>query len=264
MIEIRKRKVTRLISETEFKKLKKLEPFATYRQMAKSVNFGFLFGMASMTFAANTLETSWGQEQVDKFIEDYNLYDKKFEIAQNFPDAEPTFWAYVAVADYIRSTFFKSYPGLMNRIERNKEIGERTGYIRSYHGAIRRVPMLLMKGKDDDKKEIANMYNICANTTIQNDEACKILGCMIDFQNWCKENNIKSYMYGMIHDSVDLVIYRDEVKLVVNKLREIFERQEDWQKGVPLAVDITICDLAAGDHYKGGLEWKQYFRKHNL
>lgn len=227
-------------------------------------NFGFLFGMAAITFAANTLETTWTQQQADDFIEEFDLYDKKFELAKKFPNSEPTFWSYLAVADYIRNAFFKSYPGLMERIERNKEIGEREGYVRSIHGGIRRVPVLLMKGRDDDRREIAGLYNICANTTIQNDEACKIMGCMVEFQTWCDENNIKSYMYGMVHDSVDLVIYKDELKLVIDKVREIFEKQESWQKGIPLAIDIIIGDLASGDHYKGGLEWKQYFKKNNL
>ena len=255
----------RPITEIEFKRLRQKDNiYDVYRQMAKAVNFGFLFGMASITFAETTLSVKWTQEQVDDFIEEFQLYDKKFNIAKKYKDVEPKMWGYITVADYIRDQFFKTYKGLADRIERNKQIGEEQGYVRSYHGAIRRTPVLMLKGKDEDRKEVAGLYNILANTTIQNDEACKVMGCMVDFQIWKEANNIKSYIQGMVHDSVDFIIWDNEMKEVIAKIKEIFERMEPWQKGVPLTVDIVIADPREGEYYKGGVDWRKYFKEHNL
>ena len=68
----------------------------------------------------------------------------------------------------------------------------------------------------------------------------------------------------MVHDSVVFIIWDNEMKEVIAKIKEIFERMEPWQKGVPLTVDIVIADPREGEYYKGGVDWRKYFKEHNL
>jgi hypothetical protein len=105
-----------------------------------------------------------------------------------FPDVSHTTCGYYAVADYIREEFFKTYPGLLKRIEDRFILACENGYVRSVHGAIRRLPILHWMGQDEDRKEVAGLKNIASNTTIQNDEAVRVGTSMERFE---RENPTK-------------------------------------------------------------------------
>lgn len=220
-----------------------------------------LFGMHAVTFAKASLKPNWSDAQAEKFIEENDLYDLKFAVAQKYKNDSPEDWNYIAAAEYIRSQYFKTYPGLMRRIENYRKFAKEHGYIRSIHGAIRHTPVLGLRGDDDDRKEIAGLDNIAVNTTIQNDEACRVMPSIEIFENWLDENNMKSYTFGTVHDSADMAIHKDEIEIVLPKIHEIFEREESWQQGIPLTVDIKIADLNRGEHYKGGLKEKAFLKR---
>lgn len=264
---IQHRTVKRTISLEEFKKFHEIEqePFESFRQNAKGANFSLLFGMVAVSFARTSIIPNWTDEQIEQFIADNDLYDDdaKFKIASSnaFKSLPPEQWGYITVADYIRTHFFKSYPGLMERIEEYRKFATENGYVRSIHGAIRRFPHLLMSGADDDRKELAGYLNMAVNSTIQNDEACRVMSCITEFVNWRNANHIKSYIYGTVHDSVDFVIFDNEVDVVVPKIHEIFEKMEPWQKQVPLTVELKLADLTRGEHYKGGLKEKAFLKR---
>lgn len=245
---------TRTINEKEFKRLKKIEPFATYRQDSKGLNFGLLFGMSAKTYSATRLETNWTFEQCEDFIDEHDLRDKKFEIAKFYKDADPKLWSYYTVSTYFRDTFFKAYKGLMTRINDRRDEGKEFGFVRSIHGAIRHTLPLMFEGKSDNKREIANFLNIAANTDIQNDEACRVMPAIVEFNNAMKKKGYKSRIIGTVHDSVDFYIYKPEIaKLYKEDLMPIFEKMEDWQSGIPLTVELTVVDLLKqGAHYKHG------------
>ena len=262
-MEIQKRTVHRRITEQEFLRLKNLEPFATYRQDAKPINFGFIFGMSFRKFSMSVLETNWKYERVQQFIKEKNLYENVEKMAERFSDQDAKTCEYWAVSNYIRTQYFESYPGLMERITRNKAFAIDNGYIRSFHGAIRRVPMMLFAfnedgkmRKDENAKEIANLINITANSTIQTDE---VVTAMIRINEWCTENGIESRIVGMVHDSIDFyVAKREDAPKVLQHMKEVFEKEEAWQKGLPILTDITVCDLNNPDHYyKHGTDMKK-------
>jgi len=149
----------------------------------------------------------------------------------------------------------------MQRIEDYRTFAKENGYVRSHHGAIRHVPVLGLFGTDDDRKELAGLLNIVVNTTIQNDEACRVMPSIEAFETWAEEGGYQSYVYGTVHDSADIIIHRDEIDIVLNKVHEIFERYEPWQKGIPLTIDIKIADLTKGEYYKGGLKEKAFLKR---
>ena len=82
MLKIQKRTVHRQITEEEMLKLKETTPFSGFRRDAKGVNFGFIFGMSHRTFASRNLQLNWTSDRVDAFIEERNLFDKKWEFAK--------------------------------------------------------------------------------------------------------------------------------------------------------------------------------------
>lgn len=271
MLTIKKHTIKRKITLDEFMKLKKDEhsPFMQMRQDAKQINFGYIFGMTASTFATRTLETDWSEEQADKYIRENNLRELKDKIINKYPHEEPLMWKMITCAEDIRNRFFKTYPGLMKRIDRERAFALEHGYVRCWHGACRRIPELYFMKKgdsgrptgDDTKlygKLIGNLFNIAANTSIQNLEAVYVMGAISEIHQWLKDNNMKSYIFGSVHDSIDFCIHKDEVEAVCKEMLKVccITIQD-----MPLDIDISVADLTKGEIYKGGGKWKNYVKK---
>ena len=62
------------ISEEQLLEIKASEPFASYRQNAKQLNFLLLFGGSPKIFAENALITKWTPGQIADYIRDNDLY----------------------------------------------------------------------------------------------------------------------------------------------------------------------------------------------
>lgn len=283
MLQIKKHTIKRKITLEEFMKLKKDEAgrpgrpheektFAQMRQDAKGINFSFLFGAVASTFARRSLEVDWTEEQADSYIRDYKLRDLKDKIIARYPREEPIMWKYITCASDIRSKFFKTYPGLMTRIERERAFALEHGYVRCWHGVCRRIPELFFMSKNekgrlngDDEKLygmlVGNLLNIAANTGIQNLEAVHVMPAITQLHTWLTENNMKSYIWGSVHDSIDFVIHEDEVEAVCKKMLEVCRTNI---QGMPLDIEITISDLMQGEYYKGGGDWKRYIDKEKI
>ncbi len=250
----------RQITQREFIRLKKLEPFEGFRQASKGLNFGLLFGMSYRTYSQSRLETNWTLEQCDAFIDEHDLIDSKWEIAKFFKNEDPKIWSYYTVSKYFRDMFFKTYPKLLKRIDWRRAEAGKYGFVRSYHGALRHTLPMRFEGKDDSKKEIAGYMNIAANTDIQNDEACRVMSSITMFNEQAKKLGLKSRIIGTIHDSVDFIIHKDELQKVYKEIiLPIFERDEAWQKGIKLTTDMTIVNLQKeGQYFKHGKDVSEY------
>jgi DNA polymerase I-like protein with 3'-5' exonuclease and polymerase domains len=263
MIEIKR--VHRILrDEKEFKKYKSIAPFEGIRQVAKSANFSLLFGAAPHTFMRNTLEPMWSSAQAEDFIKVKKLDDLKEKLINGYVKKQrpiPENIDYLTCSTYIRDTFFKKYPGLLYRIERNKELVETQGYTRTFHGVIRRLPLMLLTGVDDDIKEISGWVNIAANSPIQSLEVMKVMPALVKINRWFRRMGYKSRVWGTVHDSVDFYLYRPELKYTIPKIYEIFEEQETWQKDVPLSIDLHIADPLKGEIYHGGKDAKKLLKE---
>ena len=263
---IAKRTINRKITEQEFIRLRKgdVEPFATYRQESKEFNFGILFGMSYKKFSQAVLEIKWGLERALQFIVDKGLEADVDVMKDRYPDIEPKLWSYYACAQYIRNNFFETYKGLMKRIKRNEEYGKTIGYVRSVAGTIRRFPLLSLATneegkwrKDENIKEMAGEVNTCANTDIQSLEVFTIAPAML---NWYHNKNYeKAYFIGTVHDSVDMLVLKEGALQTLEELKEIFEQEYEWQKGIKMPVDFVIVDFNNPKHYmKHGWSLKEF------
>jgi len=251
-----------LRDEKEFKKYKNYKPFEDIRQVAKSANFSLLFGASANTFMSNTIEPMWALQQAEDFIRTKDLYSLQDTLIQYYVDKNRpipySIIPYLTCATFIRNTFFQKYKGLMERIERNKELVEQQGYTRTYHGVIRRLPLLMIKGKDDEYKEISNWNNISSNSEIQSLEVATILPSLTKISRWFRRMGLKSRVWGTVHDSVDFYLHKAELDIVIPKIYEIFEIHEVWQKGIPLTIDLKIADYKKGMVYHSGVTANKY------
>ncbi len=265
---ITRKTVKRIITESEFLRMKKLEPFFSLRQDSKAISFGFLFGSSYKKFSSTSLEPKWDITRVDAYIKENKLEANIPIMTDKHPDIEPILWKYYVVAQDIRTTFFNTYKGLMERIKRNEVLGKTQGYIRSYHGCIRRVPLLSLSTtgdgrwrKGDSMKEMAGLVNICANTDIQSLEICILALAMTQ---WNKLYNDKAMMIGTVHDSVDFVMNRDGATTTIELIREVFEHEEDWQLGVKFLIEFVIADMdneEVDHYYKHGYSYEKFIDK---
>lgn len=245
-----------------------MEPFDIFRQLSKNVNFSFLFGASYKRFSSGVLETSWTPERVRAFVKDKNLEDKLPDMRIKHESVHEDFIYYYVASEFIRTNFFKTYPGLEARIKRNEALAKEHGYIRSYHGGVRRVPLLMWctdptnidertnkprVRKDEDFKEMAGLINITANTSIQNDEVCDM---NMAITRWVEDDDCfaTAPIFGMVHDSSDFYIKRNRFDEMLKKIQEVFElRDEEWQDTLSFLIEGAVVDFTKeGDYYKNG------------
>lgn len=257
MLKITKRTEHREITVEEFAKMKSAKPYKSWRQTGKTCNFLLIFGGSAMIFSEQAIEINWTSEQCEEYIKEN---DCKFEIEdvkrkyRGISDEELPF---VVVATKIRTNFFKGYPGLMERIDREKAFACKHGYVRSIFGHTRKEIELMLQGEWDKRNlsgMLRNIANISANTEIQNMEASITKRVMYEFQMWLKEHDYKTRLMNEIHDSIDLYLYKKEASIVLPKLKELCERDliELSSSPIKLKVDCEISDITKGQYYKGG------------
>ena len=270
-MKITKTKVRRKISLDDFMRLKKDGGvFENTRYNAKSVNFSFLFGATAGTFAKTKLALNWTEQDADTYIEQNNLYELKDKIISRHMRESPVMWKYITCATDIRNKFFQTYPGLMERITRERAFALDRGYIRCWHGPVRRIPELFLmskndKGKpngDDQKiygKMLGTMLNQAANTSIQNFEAVLVMGAIAKVGDELEKRNLKTKMFNSVHDSIDLYLHKSEVQEVHDILVKACETPTELTYEMPQEIDMDITDLQDSKmYYKKGKDWKNF------
>lgn len=258
----------REITEEEFRRQKGVEPYATMRQAAKGENFLLIFGGSAKVLSDQALETAWSEEQCDEYIFN-NHCESELERARLMYKGEPEEkLKNIAVCMRLRENFFKGYPGLWNRIGREKEYAAKHGFCRTSFGKIRNMIELNLRDEDDEKTMsgiLRSLENISSNHPAQNSEACIRGRSQFETQEWFIRNNMKSATWNEIHDSADFWIHKTELHDALSHIKHIFERRipefgDDW---VPLVADCEVSDLKKGDYFKGGrdpinwgVDWK--------
>jgi len=245
----------REITEEEFIKQKSYSQFEELRQLGKATNFLMIFGGSPKVFVETALDTQWSFSQAKQFIENNNLQQLEDVIKERYVKESPRMNALLTVATFIRNEFFSLYKGLARRIEHNRDFAKNSGYVRSIFGATRKLIEELLRGSYDEREHSAmlrNLDNVCANTDIQNFEASVVNLGMIEIDEWLEATGKKSKLWNNVHDSVDMYVHKSELFEVCAKAEEILTKERPELKGVPLAVDFTVCDLRDGDYYKHG------------
>lgn len=262
---ISKRVEHREITLDEFKKQKGYGDYKKYRQMAKSINFSILFGGSESVLSEMALEVNWSIEDVNNYIKEFDCYRELDEVKEKYKKFSSERQLYIAAASKMRKNFFASYPGLLERCDRELKYAQEHGYCRSVFGGTRNFIELMLCGTYDKKNEPArmrNLGNIAKNYLAQQLEACIRGRAMREMQDWLEKNNYKSRVWNEIHDSIDYWLHKSEAQDVLAHIKHVEERKipelmENW---IPLPADCEISDLNAQEHnyYKGGASAESY------
>ena len=255
------------VSVKDFISKKGEMPYKYYRQKAKSLNFGMLFGSSAFSVAKETLEKEWTLKEVKEYCREHNLVPKVSDLYSRAKSNDGSdfgagvtyeFCYYWAAATDIRKKFFETYPGLEKYIKSQVAFAEEYGYVQSAFGAIRRLPQLLYKGKDDRQTHIKNLQNIAVNSPVQNFEIVLIGKTMVRLGEHTRTNGLKSFNIGQVHDSIVSQTHRNEAQLIKNIAEEAFSEDIPENNGIPMLLDTTIADYtkdqvwAFGDDYDCG------------
>jgi DNA polymerase I-like protein with 3'-5' exonuclease and polymerase domains len=282
MLKITKRAMTL----PDFLKLKKFQPFADQRQLSKTINFSLIFGCSALRFSQE-LKENMSDAEIEGIIRDLNLgkrvdqlRERQIERGKPMPEKDLQF---LAAAEFMRTAFFKTYKGLMGRINREYGFTKEHGYTRSYHGPVRHNPILTMLLFDDKgrltggDKEFgllhSNLKNISVNTTVQSMEAFIVMNSIHQINEYLtKRWKLKSFIFNTVHDSIDFCLYDEEIDLVLSLVNEICCKIREPFEDIPMCIDAEVSDLRdPKQYYKHGKEWdikpleeslKEYNEKH--
>lgn len=188
----------------EFLSKKGQEPYKTYRQDAKAINFLFLYNGTPFVLKP-VIELNWTEQQK----EDYILQnDCEVERDQNGePDLSYT------VAKDIHKKFMDTYRGIPTYAQKQIKFAEDNGYIDSLLGSRRHLPQLRIRPSNPSKemlKLLTHLRSVATNTEILSMEALMMHKALTRIHKELKVRNMKSKIILMIHDSVALKVYVPE------------------------------------------------------
>jgi DNA polymerase I-like protein with 3'-5' exonuclease and polymerase domains len=221
------------------------------RFKSKGVNFGLLFGKGATSVMTMDIMPNWTKKQCEQYIHDNNIEMRKLNNKYD---------VFYTVAHDVRTKFFETYFGLQQWHDTMKAFATKHGYVRSIYGAFRRLPELLAKDESEQgKKREGSLLNISLNTTIQNCEAVVVLRTMTQLHNFIKENKLKSKLFAVIHDAIELYVHRDEILLIRDKLIEYAQFPHEEYNGIPLEVEGNIADPLLNEVWDSGKDWKKHY-----
>jgi uracil-DNA glycosylase family 4 len=178
------------------------------RQMAKAVNFGYLYGMWWRKFVMYA-RTSYGVTVTDK------------------------------EAERSRETYFRLYPGLVKYHEAMRSFVRKNKYVRALHGALRRLP-------DIDSVE-EGMQKECERQAINSPvqgfaSDLGLMGATL-FAKGCDPSNMR--VLGFIHDATVVMVREAQVENACKWLRWCMQNQplEEYfglRLPVPVVADISV------------------------
>lgn len=182
---------------------------AQLRYQAKAVNFGFLYGM------------QWGK---------FKIYAKT-DYGIDYSDAESM---------AIRNMFFETYPGLIEwHYAMEREVYEH-GYVRSLHGALRRLPSIYSSRRSIQSESVRQGIN----SPIQRFASDLGIMALARLSRDCPDY-IKPVAF--IHDALVAYAREDKVEEAGSNIRWYMENNPlgDWfglNLPVPIVADVSIGD----------------------
>ena len=270
MIKITKRAAT----IEDFLKMKKHEPFASWRQTAKLENFGLMFGAQYSTFAhiLQTADPPFTLQQCDDYINLTHSEDVFNEMVMKSESGKHRLYEmrpkveckYFAVAKVMREAFLRGYKGLNDRIIREHKFAIKHFYTRNWYGSVRWYPELAYMNIDPithqvrgvDKKYFAfifsHLMNNAANGPVQSGETVFIYNGWIHSIKKMKEWKLRSQICNTIHDSLDAYLWKPEKELMKSTINaSVHDKIRYPHEGVFHFMEPEISDIRDYEHITG-------------
>lgn len=258
------------ITLKDFKKLSKCNDcFAAWRQVAKTVNFATLFGAGAATMAGMLEDNGFKESECDDYISlvgiqnDYNAL-----LLKNKGKMVPKKVKYLCCATKMLDTYYKTYPGVQKRTDRELAFSRLHGYVRTWHGPVRHLPELRYVKYDSrgfltgaDKvlysRTISHIEKQGGNSPIQTMEARISFGTQACVAGYLREWGLKSRLWNSVHDSVDVYVYKPELEIVMAMMSACASWVREPYYDISMCMDFAIADPSKGNehnYYKGGTE----------
>ena len=189
------------------------EYFDFKRFQAKAINFGFLYGM--------------GWRKFKEYCKtDYGL-DLNEDEAQSF-----------------RATFFNLYPRLEVWHRTMRDFVKEHGFVRSLHGALRRLPNIT----SDDEIIRGECERQAINSPVQRMASDLGLIAMSEFGKMCDWETVRPLAF--IHDAVVIEAREDKVMDAAKCIKWCMQNQPitEWfqiESPIPIVADIEVGDSLA-------------------
>ncbi len=166
------------------------------RRTAKAVNFGIIYGISSYGLAE---DLKIAVSSAKKFIE----------------------------------TYWETYPGIKEYMEKEKEEAYKNGYAKTIMNRKRIIEEL--ENKSYTIRSAGE--RIALNTPIQGSAADILKKAMVQIYQIFKEKNLKSKMLIQVHDELVFNVKKEELDEVIQIVKDVMENVVSLR--VPLVVDIA-------------------------
>ena len=167
------------------------------RRQAKAVNFGILYGISSFGLSE---DLGIDMKEAKEFIDNY----------------------------------LKTFPGIQEYIEKEKEEAYKNGYVKTLMNRKRVVEEL----KSKNYMIRSSGERMALNTPIQGTAADILKKAMVEIYTEFKKRNLKSKMLIQVHDELVFNVLNTELEEVKTIVRNIMENT--FKLKVPLKVDIEV------------------------
>lgn len=189
------------------------------RKKAKSVSFGFLYGMGAKKFV------TYARDNYDLIV------------AQ-------------AEAERVRSQFFEDYPGLLRWHDRQRRLAHRYKRVQSPIGRVRHLPDI--DSQNEDVRAEAERQAI--NSPVQSFASDLMLMALIQLH--AKLPYEKARIVGSVHDAILFMIKDDYVDTALPIIKRTMENPP-MEKWFDKPLDTTIIvDISVGTHWGEGTDWE--------
>lgn len=189
------------------------------RKKAKAVNFGFVYGMGWRKFIQTAKE--------------------KYDLTFSEPEAQ-----------LVRKLFFEQFRGLFPWHARQRRLVEQYGRVQSPLGRIRHLPDIF----SEEQSVRAEAERQAINSPVQSFASDMTMLSMLLINEQFKENNVKGYVIGTVHDALLFEVKEDQLGVALPLIKDTMEHLPLKKKfGVTLDVPI-IADLKVGSHWGGARE----------
>lgn len=194
------------------------ELYGGYRQAAKAISFGILYGS--------------GASKVASTVSEYNksLSEKTGEPYVPFTEED---------AREAIDTYFSTYRGLKRWLESVKKEIRQNGYIYSALGRKRRLANVFSSSKGIAAGEVRSGVNFL----IQSVASDINLLSAIDLHNYINDNELDVKIFALVHDSILCEVREDLVDQFQSIISSITQKDRGLSiEGTPISVDFEVGD----------------------
>lgn len=242
--------------------------FSSWRRVSKTVNFGVLFNCTAPTLGQQLEDAGYKFEEAIEFMELTNNLPFYNQLLLKNSKMKKEKVAFLAAATLMLENYYKGFPGVPERSERETKFAWKNGYARCWHGPVRHLPELRYMKRNREGNVIgadqrlyasmvSNRQNQAGNSPIQCMEARVAMATISEVYDYVEEWGLKSHLYNMVHDSEDWWIYKPELDLVCSLINACSQWIREPHYGIDMCMDFTLNSPIkgrVGNIYHGGEE----------